>query len=161
MDESVTELLMRMLAELDKAEGLQAEKLAVIKLEKERVKRALLAAKTEVLSPQVEMRPRQVRAPRRLASMTLKQAVLDILADSENGLQASEILKELNIKHNASFMRGSLSPQISRLRKDGAILHSDGIWHLPTQVPRHPTPKVSHVTSQNDIFNLEELPKTI
>jgi hypothetical protein len=76
--------------------------------------------------------------------MTLKQAVVEVLQDNEHGLLALNILREINRRHNAGYVRASLSPQLSRLKQEGNIELTGRVWHLKGQVP-----KESEASDQN------------
>lgn len=68
------------------------------------------------------------RAPVR--GMTIKQMVIKALEDHPNGLIALDILSEINSRFGKSYVRTSLSPQLSRLGKAGKIHKSGKHWIL-------------------------------
>lgn len=67
--------------------------------------------------------------PRRL---TIKRAVLKVLADSKGGMTAQQILAEINERFfGGEIARSSLSPQLSRLHHEDHKITFDGrLWSL-------------------------------
>lgn len=67
--------------------------------------------------------------PRRL---TIKKAVLKVLADSKDGMTAQEILAAINERFfGGEIARSSLSPQLSRLNHEDHKITFDGtLWSL-------------------------------
>lgn len=129
MNESIRQFLVRRLTELQVEEKLVSEQLRGIQRERLQFERAF-AAINEPRAPDAQAESRQNNRPQRLPDITLKDAALRVLADAPSGLAASEILKEINHRFNANFVRTSLSPQISRLRHEGRVTVIDGKWHL-------------------------------
>lgn len=72
----------------------------------------------------------QVEDKVKKSNMTMKEASVEILKKYPEGLPATKILPELNKMLGANYVRSSLSPQLSRLKKDGTIYDIDGIWTL-------------------------------
>lgn len=67
----------------------------------------------------------------RKTKLTIKQAVREILSMNEPGLSSGDILELINEKFFENKMeRTSLSPQLSRLRKDGDVALNGNIWSL-------------------------------
>ena len=64
-------------------------------------------------------------------SETIKEQVLRLLADHPAGLSANEILEKLAARYGRRLKRESLSPQLSRLKKDRLIENEKKIWNLP------------------------------
>jgi hypothetical protein len=62
--------------------------------------------------------------------MTIKEAVLATLSKYHGGLTANTILAEVNLLLGTSYLRTSLSPQLSRLKGDGFIILEGNIWKL-------------------------------
>jgi len=63
--------------------------------------------------------------------VTIKEAVVALLADFPDGLTADEVLAKLNAGPMPTLVRSSLSPQLSRLRHaDRAVSFRDGRWFL-------------------------------
>lgn len=68
---------------------------------------------------------------------TIKTMVMHVLNDSEAALQADLILERINEEFGAGLVRTSLSPQLSRLRREGKLRYdpSTRSWgnrfHLP------------------------------
>jgi len=64
---------------------------------------------------------------------TIKEGVILLLEESHpKGLTALEILDRLNRRWwRGGLQRTSLSPQITRLKKDGKVVSQHGTWKLP------------------------------
>jgi len=63
--------------------------------------------------------------------LTIKQAVLAVLADHPNGLTALDILAEINRRFELGIVRTSLSPQLTRLKNDDQKIDINGsAWRL-------------------------------
>lgn len=136
MNNSALEMfILRRLAELDAAEKPLREKLNIISAEKEKLKKALEAVGTTVRVKDEADEITPPRPPQRLRGMTLQDAVLDILRGHHVGLPAADILKQINARHNTTFARESLSPQISRLKQAGRVEQHGRIWKLKNQYP--------------------------
>jgi hypothetical protein len=63
---------------------------------------------------------------------TIKDRVVSLLERSEDGLTALEILEALQMQGMTSLTRTSLSPQLSRLKKDEIVHHDEtsGRWSV-------------------------------
>ena len=72
----------------------------------------------------IEIEPKQV-APR-----TMKEATVDTLRKFPDGLPATEILPVVNKLLGTDYPRSSLSPQLSRLKREGVIYDIKGLWKL-------------------------------
>jgi hypothetical protein len=58
----------------------------------------------------------------RKTTITIKEAILAVLADAPHGLTSSELLEAMNDKFfEGTLVRTSMSPQLSRLKTDGKI----------------------------------------
>lgn len=56
------------------------------------------------------------RKERLTTTLTIKEAILKILADAPNGLASAELVRELNVRFfEGELARASMSPQITRL----------------------------------------------
>lgn len=86
---------------------------------------ALPDGRGEVLSP--------VRASR--GGPTLKELAVEILQRHSEGLDANDIREEMRLKHGVSVKRSSLSPQLSRLAKDGVIQREGHKWLFQSDQP--------------------------
>jgi hypothetical protein len=62
--------------------------------------------------------------------LTIKQGVLRVLESAPDGLTALGILERLKLDLEMDYERTSLSPQLSRLKRDGKIKLDGGIWSL-------------------------------
>lgn len=64
----------------------------------------------------------------------IKGAVMSVLvATHPLGLTAQEILKALNDKRGIDLPRTSLSPQLSRLKRDNEVDVAEGVWTATTK----------------------------
>lgn len=63
---------------------------------------------------------------------TIKDMVKSILSKAQRGLSAQDLLVAIEAEFSAKIERTSLSPQLSRLRKDGDVRLEDGLW-FPSQ----------------------------
>lgn len=69
-----------------------------------------------------------INAPKK--SPTIKQMVMIILEGHPDGLVALDILSKINERFNKSFVRTSLSPQLTRLFNEGKIHKRGKVWVL-------------------------------
>ena len=67
---------------------------------------------------------------------TIKEAVLEMLKDYPQGLLALDILAKINERYSLGVARSSLSPQLTRLLRDGKLVTHDSVWRL-TKPPNH------------------------
>lgn len=68
---------------------------------------------------------------RRTPEATIKEAVLTILADHPEGLLALDLLAKINARYGWNIVRESLSPQLTRLKRDQKVANVEGLWRLP------------------------------
>jgi hypothetical protein len=68
---------------------------------------------------------------RKSQQTTIKEAVLAVLADHPEGLIALDLLARINARYGWTLVRPSLSPQLTRLKRDHKVVYLDGIWRLP------------------------------
>ena len=61
---------------------------------------------------------------------TIKDYVIQVLADRPDGMAALDILAAISERFSVSYKRPSLSPQLSRLRQEGVIDRRGLIWFL-------------------------------
>jgi hypothetical protein len=61
---------------------------------------------------------------------TIKQAVLQVLADYPEGLIALDLLAKINERFDWQLVRPSLSPQLTRLKRESKIVNLGSIWQL-------------------------------
>ena len=64
------------------------------------------------------------------SNLTIKEMVLIILKDYPDGLIALDILSKINSHFDKTFIRTSLSPQLSRLKQSGDINKFGKHWLL-------------------------------
>lgn len=64
------------------------------------------------------------------AGPTLKELAVEILQRHSEGLEANDIREEMRLKYGVTVKRSSLSPQLSRLAKDGMIRREGHKWLL-------------------------------
>jgi predicted nucleic acid-binding Zn-ribbon protein len=76
---------------------------------------------------------------REAPQITIKQAVLKILEHYPKGLHALDILDKVNQRFDLGIVRTSLSPQLTRLKRDDEKIVNDGpIWRLAHQKKEGP-----------------------
>jgi hypothetical protein len=68
---------------------------------------------------------------RKAPDVTIKQGILAVLADHPEGLLALDLLAHLNNRYPWKLARPSLSPQLTRLKREGRVIYDRGIWRLP------------------------------
>lgn len=73
------------------------------------------------------------------APLTIKGAVLAVLADAPQGLIALDILRRINQRFGLGLVRTSLSPQLTRLKKAGAIDLHGSIWTTGPKFKKAPS----------------------
>jgi hypothetical protein len=122
MTETLREFLSRRLQELADAEAPLRAELSKIEQERKELERAARHAGI-INSSGVEIDGANLNNRR-----TIKEAVLEILEKKPNGLTAMDILKELKTKMNMPYARTSLSPQLSRLKRDGKVRQDGVVW---------------------------------
>ncbi len=127
---SLQTFIAQRLAELSKEESGVAERLRQIRAEKERLRKAAVAAGVEMEMFIDQNSLFEKRTPKKLKGKTIKEAVMEILKEFPQGLSALNILQHLNSKSGVVFSRASLSPQLSRLKHEKRITAVDGIWIL-------------------------------
>jgi hypothetical protein len=128
MNQTLAEFIARRRLEIEEEISPLQEKLTALRHEREQLKKAAIAAGLETKSLAEPDKPR-----RKLQTGTIKEAVIAILAETGDGLNASDLLVKLNERNSSTLIRSSLSPQLSRLKQDGYILLTGRIWHLPSQ----------------------------
>lgn len=73
-------------------------------------------------------------AAKRKRRSTIKQDILEVLADHPKGMTALEILDEIKARYRPNLLRETLSPQLSRLKNDDKqIVVEKKIWRLMEQ----------------------------
>jgi hypothetical protein len=70
---------------------------------------------------------------RKAPPLTIKEAVLAVLREDENGLTALDILAKINRRFGLGIIRTSLSPQLSRLKRDRKIANEGTLWRAVPQ----------------------------
>jgi hypothetical protein len=82
-------------------------------------------------SGETPMLPFQMGGP--VNRPTIKEGVIQLLQEAAPmGLTALEILDRLNRRWwRGELMRTSLSPQITRLKREGKVVSERGTWKLP------------------------------
>jgi hypothetical protein len=123
MDETLRHFVERRIQELIDAERPLREKLEEIARERRELERT---AKAIGLGSIINTRSESAEGQRK----TIKEAVIEILNSKPHGLTAMDILKELNSMTDTKYPRTSLSPQLSRLKRDGRITQSGIVWSL-------------------------------
>ena len=93
-----------------------------------------------------------MRSAKRAPEVTIKEAVIAILADAGHGMTALEILPAVNARLGIDYPRTSLSPQLSRLKNDGKIERNGHEWSLAPETNKAPdagTSEASEVPGSN------------
>ncbi|MEX2299206.1 MAG: hypothetical protein WD715_17450 [Dongiaceae bacterium] len=62
------------------------------------------------------------------SQVTIKEAVVDVLEKHPVGLTALQLLDKINSEFGLNIRRTSLSPQLSRLKREGAIFNDRQLW---------------------------------
>lgn len=102
---------------VENLDDLEADLLA--QLENVRALRASLLGEKSSKTPKSERRT------------TIKQDILEVLAEFPDGMTALEILEEIKTRYRPSLLRETLSPQLSRLKNnDKKIVVEQKIWRL-------------------------------
>jgi hypothetical protein len=113
MLETLTEFIARRRQEIAVAEEALKEQLRALATERLRLARAIVGTKKR-------------RQPRG----AIKRAVLELLEQNPDGMDALTILVTINYRLGSHFERTSLSPQLSRLKEDGFVSLNRKIWKL-------------------------------
>lgn len=132
---SLQSLLIQHWTELSGEEGPLLKRLRQIGLEKERIRKAAIAAEIELPNEIQQDFFGTRHQTKRIAGKTIKAAIIEILATAK-GMTALEVLAQINSRHGTSFSRESLSPQLSRLKFEGKIQSYEGVWSLPKSTER-------------------------
>jgi hypothetical protein len=74
---------------------------------------------------------------RKKSPVTIKQAVLEVLTGKSEGMLALDILAEINQRFQLGIVRPTLSPQLTRLKRDGSVVNNGGYWSLASPRPIH------------------------
>lgn len=80
---------------------------------------------------------------------TLKEMVLNVLRALNRGAEALHIADEIQETYGKTVMRSSLSPQLSRLKKDGKLILDDKVWYLPQQFEEYRSKQDRDLISQH------------
>lgn len=62
---------------------------------------------------------------------TIKEAALQVLSDYPDGLLALDLLAKMNDRFGLKLIRTSLSPQLTRLKREGKITNHGSTWLVP------------------------------
>jgi hypothetical protein len=62
--------------------------------------------------------------------LTIQEMALAVLSDSNEGLDSNQILEKIKTQFGVDLKRGSLSPQLSRLKDGNKILLDGRVWRL-------------------------------
>jgi hypothetical protein len=88
------------------------------------------AAKAIGIANRLQKKPLGVTR-RKPPETTIKEAALTVLADHPEGLLALDLLARINARYDWRLVRPSLSPQLTRLKREGKLVTVDGLWRLP------------------------------
>ncbi|MFT9448718.1 hypothetical protein [Gluconobacter japonicus] len=101
------------------------EQLKKLRLELKDIQRA-----HEALNPCIDAAQEDSQNNARGKKVTIKEMILSVLTDFSDGLNAIVIGEQIHKKFNKEFERSSISPQLSRLKKEGLVSLSGDIWVL-------------------------------
>jgi hypothetical protein len=113
LEETFSEFIARRRQEIAVAEDALKEQLRALTAERLRLARAIVGTKRRC-------QPRGA----------IKRAVLELLKQNPDGMDALTILVTINYRLGSNFERTSLSPQLSRLKEDGFVTLNRKIWKL-------------------------------
>ncbi|WP_315924263.1 hypothetical protein [Mesorhizobium sp. SP-1A] len=108
-------------------------RLRAVQKEMEEIEKASRASGLQLVES--ESRQRETKDKSSKDNMTMKEASVEILKKYPDGLPAMKILFELNKMLGTNYERSSLSPQLSRLKRDGTVYDIHGIWTLTKETP--------------------------
>ena len=126
MGETLNEFIIRRLQELDAIEIPLLAQLDAIRRERIALKKSAKAIGSNI--PNRIMR--EVGENVDTQSKTIKEVVVEVLADKPNGLTALDILSAINETTGMNYARTSLSPQLSRLKREGKLKKDGIVWSL-------------------------------
>lgn len=95
------------------------------------VKLALAAMDGKLIAPPIISARPKVEHAAEVA--TIKDMVLEILGTLPNGANANQLLRHIEDRFGATIERTSLSPQLSRLKRDGLIQLNKMIWTISNE----------------------------
>lgn len=70
------------------------------------------------------------KAPPKILEGSIKAEIMDLLAEFPSGLTANAILAKLQEGALPDLIRTSLSPQLSRLKREGRLEYADKKWKI-------------------------------
>lgn len=79
---------------------------------------------------------------------SIKAKIVDVLGDWPLGAEANEILDLIQRKHGEEIPRASLSPQLSRLKRDGFVRLDGRVWSLvqTSETPGEESPSAQYAS---------------
>ena len=132
LEETLSEFIARRRQEIAVAEEALKEHLRALAAERLQLARAVVGVKER-------------RKPRGV----IKRAVLELLEQNPDGMDALTILVTINYRLGSNFERTSLSPQLSRLKEDGFVSLNRKIWKLAATTSAHEI-SPAHFKSEGD-----------
>jgi hypothetical protein len=135
LEETLSEFIARRRQEITVAEEALKEQLRAVVAERSRLARAA----TAITGTKERRQPRGV----------IKRAVLELLEQNPDGMDALTILVTINYRLGSNFERTSLSPQLSRLKEDGFVSLDRKIWKLAATTSAHEI-SPAHFKSEGD-----------
>lgn len=111
---------------LNRRKQLELE-LSELQAELTRVKMAIIAVNRTAPSENANVRPVGGLDYNPLNTKSIKEMILEVLDSAPRGLKALGILECINEGYSIKLERTSLSPQLSRLKRDGKI-HKTGLY---------------------------------
>ncbi len=68
--------------------------------------------------------------PQSNGQQTIKEMVIEVLKEAPEGLEANDIIDRINLFYGKKIQRTSLSPQLTRLKRDEKIQLNENLWKL-------------------------------
>ncbi|MGB6228655.1 MAG: hypothetical protein WBF53_00830 [Litorimonas sp.] len=110
------------------------------------------------------------RQPNLSNRLTIKDMIVDVLGKRRDGGTSDDIIEWVKEVHGAEVPRSSMSPQLSRLKSEGAITldNSNKIWRLASQEDHSPSEnssatepeeaKAEHVRTMPGLLSINSTP---
>lgn len=137
MPETLPEFIARRRKEIAVAEEALKEQLRALAAERSKLARAA----TAITGTKERRHPRGV----------IKRAVLELLEQNPDGMDALTILVTINYRLGSNFERTSLSPQLSRLKEDGFVSLNRKIWKLAATTSAHEISPAHFKSDETDV----------
>jgi hypothetical protein len=126
MGETLHEFIMRRLQELDAMETPLRAQLDEIRRERIALKKSAKAVGSNIPGATNQYAKENIDNQVK----TIKEIVIEVLSKKPLGLTALDILSSINELTGMEYERTSLSPQLSRLKRDGRLKKDGIVWSL-------------------------------